>query len=172
MSLEIGGIRTRTTTWFKTQHTPAHDSSEVELIGRLYNVNEKGTNLDIPKKSVVIIGRSSSCDIRIQGIDVSSKHCQLNIIQTTNKHINTRSEYLSITDLSSNGIKINDESMSKRTSIILKTGDKIAFAKTGGCYIFRYIISDQEYNEEDDGNVQLKKKKYASFLTIIFLVNN
>ena len=148
----------------KTQHTPAHDSSEVELIGRLYNVNEKGTNLDIPKKPVVIIGRSSSCDIRIQGIDVSSKHCQLNIIQTTNKHINTRSEYLSITDLSSNGIKINDESMSKRTSIILKTGDKIAFAKTGGCYIFRYIISNQEYNEEDDGNVQLKKKKkYASF---------
>lgn len=157
----------------KTQHTPAHDSSEVELIGRLYNVNEKGTNLDIPKKSVVIIGRSSSCDIRIQGIDVSSKHCQLNIIQTTNKHINTRSEYLSITDLSSNGIKINDESMSKRTSIILKTGDKIAFAKTGGCYIFRYIISDQEYNEEDDGDVQLKKRKsMLHFLTIIFLVNS
>ena len=50
------------------------------------------------------------------------------------------SEYLSITDLSSNGIKINDESMSKRTSIILKTGDKIAFAKTGGCYIFNILL--------------------------------
>ncbi|EDK45834.1 DNA damage response protein kinase DUN1 [Lodderomyces elongisporus NRRL YB-4239] len=51
-------------------------------------------------------------------------------------------EYLNIVDLSSNGLYINDEKLGKGSKVILKTGDKIAFAKTGGTYIFRYMGDD------------------------------
>lgn len=91
-------------------------------------------HITIPKKSGgVLIGRSSSCDIKLTGSDVSSKHCQFSL--TTNPL-----EYLLITDMSSNGTYVNNELLGKGSNALLRSGDKISFAKTGGTYIFRYAI--------------------------------
>lgn len=110
-------------------------------VAKLYNIN-KGPHISIPKKAGgVLVGRSSSCDIKLTGSDVSSKHCQLSFaIQPREK--------LFITDLSSNGTIVNDEPLGRGNSKILRSGDKICFAKTGGTYIFRYAIdieNDQSF---------------------------
>lgn len=104
-------------------------------IARLYNIKPGQQHMSIPRKTEdVLIGRSSSCDVRINGNDVSSKHCKLTLT------INNNREYLCIKDLSSNGTYLNDEIIGKDSSILLRSGDKLDFAKTGGSYIFRYII--------------------------------
>lgn len=104
-------------------------------IARLYNIKPGQQHMSIPRKTEdVLIGRSSSCDVRINGNDVSSKHCELTLT------INNNREYLCIKDLSSNGTYLNDEIIGKDSSILLRSGDKLDFAKTGGSYIFRYII--------------------------------
>lgn len=86
----------------------------------------------------IIVGRSSTCDIRIGGTDVSSKHCELTLVHNNNR------DYLSIKDISSNGVFINDELLGKHSSTLLKSGDKVTFAKTGGVYIFRYYVDLEE----------------------------
>ncbi|KAI5962028.1 DUN1 [Candida margitis] len=105
------------------------------LIAKLYSTRGAPT-IDVPNKSTIFLGRSKACDVQLQGVDVSSKHCQLDRI-TSESQDKTR-EYLQLTDLSSNGVYINGEKMDRQTSSILKTGDKLQFAKTGGNYIFRY----------------------------------
>lgn len=82
-----------------------------------------GKNLDLPRKETIFIGRSSSCDLKIQGIDVSSKHCKFVLV-----HAGNSGERLNVFDLSSNGLKINGELLGKGSSIILKTGDEIGRA--------------------------------------------
>ncbi|WLF81039.1 serine/threonine protein kinase [Lodderomyces elongisporus] len=121
-------------------HTAKRQATIVpEIIAKIYSIRNHPT-LSIPHKSRVTIGRSSSCDVRIQGLDVSSKHCEMNLI--TLPQSDSQMEYLNIVDLSSNGLYINDEKLGKGSKVILKTGDKIAFAKTGGTYIFRYMGDD------------------------------
>lgn len=102
-----------------------------------------GKNLDLPRKETIFIGRSSSCDLKIQGIDVSSKHCKFVLV-----HAGNSGERLNVFDLSSNGLKINGELLGKGSSIILKTGDVLTFAKTGGSFIFRYIRDVKEEGQE------------------------
>lgn len=102
-------------------------------IGKLFSVNESQQHIIIPRKSSgVIIGRSSSCDIRLSGNDVSLKHCRLSIT------VKARRDYIYITDLSTNGTFVNDETLGKGTTSLLKSGDKVKFARTGGEFIFRY----------------------------------
>ncbi|ABN64358.2 protein kinase [Scheffersomyces stipitis CBS 6054] len=114
-----------------------------ENIARFYNAEPGEPHINIPRKpSAIVIGRSSSCDIKIVGGDVSSKHCQLTI---TN---NNQREYLYIVDISSNGLYVNDEKLGKGPpGVLLRSGDKISFAKTGGSYIVRYmadIVSSEQ----------------------------
>lgn len=105
------------------------------MIAKLFSTKGSQTHVNIPRKHApIIIGRSSSCDIRIAGSDVSSKHCQLTI------SVSNDQEYLHIKDLSSNGVYVNDEKLGKGSKVLLRSGDKITFAKTGGTYIIRYII--------------------------------
>lgn len=101
-------------------------------MAKLYSVNEGQPHISLPRKpGGVVVGRSSGCDVKISGSDVSSKHCQFSLT------LNTR-EALIITDLSSNGTLVNDELLGRGSSVLLRSGDKICFAKTGGQYIFRY----------------------------------
>lgn len=81
----------------------------------------------------MVIGRSSHCDIKINGLDVSSKHCQLSLTASPQ-------ECFILTDLSSNGTYVNDEVLGRGSSKLLRSGDKVAFAKTGGTFIFRYAV--------------------------------
>lgn len=101
-------------------------------MAKLYSIIEGQSHIIVPRKpGGVVVGRSSGCDVKISGSDVSSKHCQFSLT------LNTR-EALIITDLSSNGTLVNDEVLGRGSSVLLRSGDKICFAKTGGQYIFRY----------------------------------
>lgn len=93
-----------------------------------------------------MLGRSSSCDIRIGGSDVSSRHCQLTISVTDDR------EYLHLKDTSSNGVYINDEKLVNGSKVLLRSGDKIDFAKTGGSYIFRYIYDIKQSPKTNGGS--------------------
>ncbi|CUM62810.1 uncharacterized protein PRCAT00000368001 [Priceomyces carsonii] len=106
-----------------------------ESIAKLFSLDKEHSHISIPRKpSGVLIGRSSSCDVRISGSDVSSKHCHLALTSSNEK------ELLFIVDMSSNGVFINDEKLGRGSSLLLKSGDKIGFAKTGGSFIFRYVF--------------------------------
>lgn len=104
-----------------------------DAIGKLYSLRDQTPHIIIPRKSSgVVIGRSSSCEIRLTGNDVSLKHCRLTIT------VKRQRDYIYITDLSTNGTLVNDETLGKGTTILLKSGDKVKFARTGGDFIFRY----------------------------------
>lgn len=130
------------------------------VLARLYPTRGIGKNLDIPRKDSVFIGRSSSCDLRIQGIDVSSKHCKMMLISATHG-----GERINVFDLSSNGLKINGELVGKGSSVILKTGDVLTFAKTGGSFIFRYIRDvDKEGKQKQEENTNIKGSFFDDYI--------
>lgn len=92
----------------------------------------------VPRKPAgVVVGRSSSCDIRLGGADISLKHCQFSLSS------NNRNEYLLLTDMSSNGTAVNGETLGRGSTALLRSGDKISFAKSG-TFIFRYLVDEQE----------------------------
>ncbi|EGW31134.1 uncharacterized protein SPAPADRAFT_63052 [Spathaspora passalidarum NRRL Y-27907] len=130
----------------KRQHIEALESNKRQAvnpetslspIAKLYDTSSKQIHITIPRpkeSGVIIVGRSGSCDVKLSGADVSSKHCRFTIIDASAR------QYLSVTDLSSNGLYVNDDILGKGSSTILKSGDKLGFAKTGGEYIFKYIV--------------------------------
>ncbi|KAK6456917.1 kinase-like domain-containing protein [Scheffersomyces xylosifermentans] len=130
-----------------TEDVPISSKRQVfkyKNIAKLYSATLGKPHINIPRKPTgIIIGRSSTCDVKITGDDVSSKHCQLTLTANENQR-----EYLYIIDLSSNGLYINDEKLGKGPpGVLLRSGDKIAFAKTGGSYIIRYtedIVSKEQ----------------------------
>lgn len=109
-----------------------------EIIASLYNTNSQQTHISLVKKpSGLLIGRSSSCDVKISGVDVSSKHARLSLAT------NEVRDYFFLTDLSSNGTFVNGEKLGRGSSVLMKSGDRVAFAKTGGDFIFRYCLDEQ-----------------------------
>lgn len=122
---------------------PKRQVLRYKIIAKLYSTSANQPHINIPRKpSGVVVGRSSSCDIKIVGGDVSSKHCQFTLT------LNNNQELLYVTDLSSNGLLINDERLGKGSNAILRSGDKIDFAKTGGSYIFRYSFDIESERPE------------------------
>lgn len=114
---------------------PVH---KYENIAKLYSIMDRQPHIMVPRKPAgVVVGRSSACDIRLGGADVSSKHCQFSLSS------NNKKEYLLLTDMSSNGTAVNNEVLGKGTTTLLRSGDKISFAKSGS-YIFRYVSDEQE----------------------------
>lgn len=96
-------------------------------------MKETQPHILIPRKPAgVLVGRSSTCDVRIAGLDISSRHCQFSLSS------NSRQEFLMLTDLSSNGTGVNGEILGRGTTVLLRSGDKISFAKSG-TFIFRYL---------------------------------
>lgn len=111
-------------------------------MAKFYNTNPDQQHLILPRKPEgILIGRSSSCDIKITGVDVSSKHSKLSLAN------NKVRDYFFLTDLSSNGTFVNGAKLGHGSSVLLKSGDKVSFAKTGGVFIFRYLLD--EVNEEN-----------------------
>lgn len=103
----------------------------------MFNTDTEQQHLSLSKKpSGLLIGRSSGCEIRILGVDVSSKHAKLSLANNESR------DYFFITDLSSNGTYINQEKLGRGSSVLLKSGDHVAFGKTGGSYIFRYCLDE------------------------------
>ncbi|RLV93534.1 DNA damage response protein kinase DUN1 [Spathaspora sp. JA1] len=108
-------------------------------------------HITIPNKQVILLGRSSTCDVKLSGNDVSSKHCQMTLVR----------DYINVLDLSSNGLYVNDEILGKQKQVILKNGDKLAFAKTGGEYIFKYTAKRQSIFDDYIIGKQLGSGHYA-----------
>lgn len=124
---------TRKRQLIEVQSLPKRQVQKYEPIAKLFSVKSDQPHLLIPKiPRGILVGRSSTCDIKIAGGDVSSKHCQFTISNTGGK------EYLLLTDTSTNGTSVNGEALGKGISALLRSGDKISFAKTN-TYIFRYV---------------------------------
>lgn len=117
---------------------PKKPLHKYEPLAKLYNVKDEAPHILIPRKPAgVLVGRSGACDIKLGGADISSKHCQFSLSS------NNRKEYLLLTDMSSNGTAVNGETLGVGSTVLLRSGDKISFAKSG-TYIFRYLVDGQE----------------------------
>lgn len=63
---------------------------------------------------------------------MSSKHCHFAVVSSNGKLL------ITLTDLSTNGTYVNGEVLGKGISALLRSGDKVAFAKSNA-FIFRYV---------------------------------
>lgn len=107
-------------------------------IAKLFSVNAGQEHILLPRKPAgIVVGRSSTCDIKLSGSDISSRHCQFSL------SINNWKEYLLLTDTSSNGTSVNGETLGKGTTVLLRSGDRVQFSNSS-TYIFRYFTEDQE----------------------------
>ncbi len=84
----------------------------------------------------LLVGRRSTCDIKLDFQNVSSHHCEFEF----------RDGYWHVRDLgSSNGIKVNGE---RCTSKCLTPGDQIAIAKHG--FTIHYIVAGDAPPPEEE----------------------
>ena len=84
----------------------------------------------------LLVGRRSSCDIKLDFQNVSSHHCEFEL----------RDGYWHIRDLgSSNGIKVNGE---RCTSKCLTPGDVVTIAKHA--FTIHYVVTDNGAAPEDE----------------------
>ncbi|ODV97365.1 hypothetical protein PACTADRAFT_32833 [Pachysolen tannophilus NRRL Y-2460] len=112
--------------------------SIVKEVAVLFNLNTSGSDIRITSdKQVLLLGRSSHCDIKFDSPDVSSKHCSIEITQIYTASVIRYN--LTITDLSSNGTFINSVLLGRGNTHLLKSGDEITIAQSGNKYIFRYL---------------------------------
>lgn len=122
--------------------------AENEVVGRLFNMSsEKEHNvLEIRYKSVFIIGRSRSCDLTLNGADISTKHCAFYFVE--NKAEPETPHLINIIDTSRNGTFVNGNRL-VRKDCILKNGDTITFGKTSS-FLFRYSNASFTANSQHD----------------------
>lgn len=69
------------------------------------------------KKTELIVGRRSSCDIQLDYPNVSSKHCEMAFVNG----------YWRLRDVSTNGVKVNGVRIEEDKFV--QPGDRISFAK-------------------------------------------
>jgi adenylate cyclase len=103
----------------------------------LGELNPSGGGDPIPLlQDKLLVGRRSSCDIRLEFPNVSSHHCELEL----------KGGYWHVKDLgSSNGVKVNGE---RTTTHWLMPGDELQIAKH--CYRIEYVVSGNAPPPEDD----------------------
>ena len=93
--------------------------------------------IPVTRKGIIVIGRDSDCDVRIESQYVSRHHCCLS----------ESNEGLVIEDLESrNGTFLNGQRIS---SAVLRSGDEIAIAHV------RYIVDLGDLNSGDDPDTDL-----------------
>lgn len=137
------------------EEVPFHQKKPVhryESIAKLFNVRANQPHVLLPRKPAgVVAGRSSSCDIRLGGADISSRHCQFSLSSSDTR------EYLMLTDMSSNGTFVNDEVLGRGNTVVLRSGDKIGFARSE-TYLFRYL--------DDALEVTAKRLFYTDYILL------
>ncbi|CAN3501307.1 DNA damage response protein kinase Dun1p [Diutina catenulata] len=107
-------------------------NAKYSLVARLINV-KSGTIVSIPRNPEgIVVGRSSSCDIKLTGNDISSRHAQFSL------SFRDGHEIITVRDTSSNGLYVNGERLGNQGKAVLKSGDKLDFAKSH-TFIFRYV---------------------------------
>lgn len=101
-------------------------SGTEQMLGEL---NPCGGGNSIPlTHEKLLIGRRSSCDIRLEKSNVSSHHCELEL----------QDGYWYVRDLgSTNGVKVNGE---RTLSSPLMPGDEVQIAKS--CFRIHYVVAE------------------------------
>ncbi|EDO17645.1 hypothetical protein Kpol_1004p19 [Vanderwaltozyma polyspora DSM 70294] len=118
----------------------------------------KEQKIDIPEQDEVSIGRSRSCDVTLNELDISTRHCKLFLVEMDVGH--GKSKLLNIVDKSRNGTFINGNRL-VRKDYMLKNGDRIVFGKTCS-FLFKY----QSYSDGD--NIELEKSNEDAFKKPLF----
>ncbi|KAG0670581.1 serine/threonine protein kinase [Maudiozyma exigua] len=117
--------------------------NDLPMIGQLVNlIPGKECTYDITNKEITTIGRSRSCDITLNEPDISTVHCELNLINMEIDGIHR--SLINIVDKSRNGTFINGSRLVKK-DCILKNGDRIVFGKTFS-FLFKYCSVFEEAN--------------------------
>lgn len=117
-------------------------------LGTFYSVDGAET-LELPRfdvGEVVYIGRGLSCQIKLQGTDISSVHCKISRAK------NASLEGIAIVDCSLNGTTLNGVRMVSQEPYGLRTSDMVRFG-SGSEYIFKVhshnIFDHYLFGEQD-----------------------
>ena len=117
----------------------------------------KENRIEIYDKLRTIIGRSRSCDIVLHEADISTIHCELNLIRM---EVDGRERKLiNIVDRSRNGTYINGNKLVKK-DCILKNGDRVVFGRSCS-FLFRYHSESslgQSENEREEATTERSNK--------------
>ena len=104
----------------------------------------KEGKFDISSKAQTKVGRSRSCDIPLLEADISTLHCELNVLLVEldgSKH-----RIINIVDRSRNGTFINGNRLVKK-DYILKNGDRLVFGRSCS-FLFKYLAEEEESDSQ------------------------
>lgn len=127
----------------KRQQTGLVDEKSIEIATLVNIIPGKDQKIPITDKLRTTIGRSRSCDIHLNEPDISTIHCEFNLIKMNVDGVERR--LLNIIDKSRNGTFINGNKL-VRKDLILKNGDKIVFGKSCS-FLFKYISFNEDLND-------------------------
>lgn len=94
----------------------------------------------VSSKSLTTIGRSRSCDIALLEPDISTLHCELNVLAVELDGSNRM--LVNIVDRSRNGTFVNGNRLVKK-DYILRNGDRIVFGRSCS-FLFKYLVDGRE----------------------------
>ncbi|CAL9729404.1 DNA damage response protein kinase Dun1p [Monosporozyma unispora] len=118
----------------KRQQTGFGDLNKVQIATLVNIIPGKDQKIIIYNKSVTKVGRSRSCDILLHEPDISTVHCELNLIKMDVDGMER--QLINIIDKSRNGTFINGNRL-VRKDCILKNGDRVVFGKSCS-FLFKY----------------------------------
>ncbi|CCE62607.1 hypothetical protein TPHA_0C04570 [Tetrapisispora phaffii CBS 4417] len=125
----------------------------------------KEQTLKILEKSETVIGRSRSCDIILDEVDISTKHCKLVLLEMPLGNENRK--LLNIIDTSRNGTYINGNKLVKK-DYVLKNGDRVIFGKKCS-FLFKYasespiVAVNSVHANNDDVNLDVENTDDGKF---------
>ncbi|CUS22061.1 LAQU0S04e07316g1_1 [Lachancea quebecensis] len=94
----------------------------------------------VSNQPLTTIGRSRTCDIALLEPDISTLHCELNVLAV---ELDGSSRMIvNIVDRSRNGTFINDNRLVKK-DYILRNGDRIVFGRSCS-FLFKYLVDGRE----------------------------
>lgn len=134
------------------RHQPYPGSDSETVLATLVSlIPGKEQTLNILEKPDLTVGRSRSCDIVLNEVDISTIHCRCFLIEMSMG--NGVRKLLNVVDMSRNGTYINGNKLVKK-DYVLKNGDRIVFGKKCS-FLFKYTnnYSRESLNMEDQENL-------------------
>ncbi|AAS53186.2 AFL188Cp [Eremothecium gossypii ATCC 10895] len=98
-------------------------------------IPNKEQKIKIFDQPVIKIGRSRSCDVVLGEPDISTVHCELNLVEVDLD--GDQKKLYNIVDRSRNGTFINGNRL-MRKDYLLRNGDRIVFGKSAS-FLFKYV---------------------------------
>lgn len=139
----------------KRQQTGLGETLKLQIATLVNIIPGKEQKIAIYDKPVTTIGRSRSCDIILREPDISTVHCELNLINMNVDGIER--QLLNIIDRSRNGTFINGNRL-VRKDCILKNGDKVVFGKSCS-FLFKYPSFSETLDQTFQSNNVTEKSQ-------------